>query len=226
MVTFSPPTHPDHVLTLCAGYGSYLSVCSKSAIEWVFQKTRNQRFAVTAQKVVQDLCRRLKLDTFDLQKSGLAPEPDLETAWTVVAAYFDETVEGLHTLVHRPHFETRLKAHFSQPPLPSSEQEDPAWYALRNVIYAFGWRHLSQHASAGGFRYRDGEGWKYFLNVLSVHSQLLYCRAGQMAVEALVAMVRAFHTRIAVPCDLLSPPLYRVCMWTVSAPPRWSICCA
>ncbi|KIW86369.1 hypothetical protein Z517_01765 [Fonsecaea pedrosoi CBS 271.37] len=170
------------------GHGSYLSICSKSAVDWVCQKTGNQRFEMAAQKLVRDLCRMLKLDPCDIRKAALAPEPDPDTAWTIVAAYFDDTVEGLHALVHRPEFEAHLKAHFSQLPLPPAEKEDPAWYALRNVIYAFGWRHLSQHTTSGSFCYTDGDGWKYFLNALSVHSQLLYCRTGLMAVQALVAM--------------------------------------
>lgn len=171
------------------GHGSYLSICSKSAVDWVCQKTGSQSFAATAQKLVYDVCRMLKLDSFDFLSSVPAPEPEPEAAWAYVDAYFTDTVEGLHALIHRPQFEARLKAHFNQP-VPPPPGQDPAWYALRNVIYAFGWRSLSRHTRTSGFRYDDGEGWKYFSNALSVQSQLVYCRTGLMGVQALVTMVR------------------------------------
>lgn len=59
------------------------------------------------------------METFDFQCR--APEPKREAAWAYVKAYFEDTVEGLHGLIHRPHFEARLKAHFNQV-MPTPEQ--------------------------------------------------------------------------------------------------------
>ncbi|KIW33838.1 uncharacterized protein PV07_00657 [Cladophialophora immunda] len=167
------------------GKGSFLSICSKSGIEWVCQKTGSSDFAKTARQFTYETCRRLKLET--IQTRDREPEPAPEDAWRYTQAFFDECAEGMIGLIHRPNFEARLRAQFEQGQ-PSSADQDPAWYALRNVVYATGWRLLSWKHRFRGFRFDEGAGWKYFRNALSVHSELLYCRTSLMAIQALGSM--------------------------------------
>lgn len=163
-----------------------MSICSKSGIEWVFQKTGSLSFGKLATKLTYDICRRLKVENMDFHIREPEPEPD--TAWAYVRAYFNETVEGDVGLIHRPYFEARLKAHFGQAQMQPIEQ-DPAWYALRNIVYAAGSRFLSWKRPFSGFRYDEGPGWKYFTNAFSVYTELHFCRTSLMAVQALAAMV-------------------------------------
>lgn len=67
-------------------------------------------------------------------------------------------------------------------------EEEPAWYALRNAIYASGCR--LQLAKRRTFREVYRTAWGYFENALSVHTELLYFRSSLLAVQALTVMVR------------------------------------
>ena len=65
---------------------------------------------------------------------------------------------------------------------------DPAWYALRNAVYASGCRiELSKYAS---IQEANQSAWGYFENALSVHTEILYFRASIVGVQALTLMVR------------------------------------
>lgn len=68
--------------------------------------------------------------------------------------------------------------------------EDPAWYALRNAIYAAGCRlELSKR---GNFREAYQTAWNFFENALAVHTELLYFHTSLLAVQALTVMVYSF----------------------------------
>jgi hypothetical protein len=91
-------------------------------------------------------------------------------------------------IVCRMSFEARLRAHYQQIPNPSTE-DDPAWYALRNAIFATGCRSSLAKESCGGFRVAHRQSWKYFQNALSVYTELHFTKTGLMAVQALTVMV-------------------------------------
>lgn len=98
-------------------------------------------------------------------------------------AYFDGASDAVFGIVNRSWFENRLQSHLSNP----RAEEDPAWYALRNAIYASGCRlELSKRCT---FREAYQAGWSFFENALSVHTELLYFRTSLLAVEALTVMV-------------------------------------
>lgn len=145
-------------------------------------------FVKTAKRLTYDICRRLKMESFDSRNRE--PEPEPEAAWAYTRAYFNETAEGTFGLVHRPHVEARLRAQFSRGQ-PHPPEQDPAWYALRNTVYAGGWRLLSWKQPFSPFRFDEGKGWKYFKNALSVYSELHFCRTSLLAVQALGAMVES-----------------------------------
>ncbi|OAG42910.1 hypothetical protein AYO21_02861 [Fonsecaea monophora] len=167
------------------GLGSFISICSKPGIDWVCRRTGSTDFEKTARKLASDVCHRLKLE--DLTTIAKEPEPSEADAWAYTRAYFEESVEGSIGLVYRPQFENLLRAHFQQEHTPTVDQ-DPAWYALRYIIYAAGWRVQSWKKSYADYHYARGPGWGYFQNALSVHSKLLYCRTSLMAIQALAAM--------------------------------------
>lgn len=133
-----------------------------------------------------DICRRLKLDQIIYRTQE--PDPDAETAWSYVKTYFDECTETAFGVIQRPNFEARLRSQFKQGQLATADQ-DPAWYALRNIVYAGGCRQLSGKSAFNGFRFDEGLAWKFFSNAFSVYQELLYCRTNLLAVQALVAMV-------------------------------------
>lgn len=85
------------------------------------------------------------------------------------------------------HFETRLRHHFAQRDV---TDDDPAWYALRNTVYASGYRLSSSDMPYSNmFGEIHGQAWRYFEKAFSVHTELLYCDTGLTAVQALTSMV-------------------------------------
>lgn len=85
-------------------------------------------------------------------------------------------------------FRTRLEAHFDNG---IATEEDPAWYAMRNTVYAWGCRlEWSREHIAAQFAEVQSQAWRYFENALSVNTELIYSESGLLAVEALFAMVR------------------------------------
>lgn len=88
-------------------------------------------------------------------------------------------------VVDRGEFETYLRSH-----LEGDEIDDPAWYALRQCVYAGGCRIVLSKDPSNSFSHNQKEAWSYFRNAMSVHTELLYTFTGLMAVRALIAMVR------------------------------------
>ncbi|KAJ2905583.1 hypothetical protein MKZ38_004877 [Zalerion maritima] len=173
------------------GPRSYLSICSKPGIQWVSERTGSSNFHDVATSFTTDTTRWLKVGK-KLSKE-IKPEPDPETAWKYTRAYFEEALDAALGIVHRPWFESRLKAHISSP----SSDEDPSWYALRNIIYASGCRIvLSKHAT---FQEANRSAWEWFENALSVHTEILYFRTSLVGVQALTLMAY-FTENLGNPC--------------------------
>ena len=110
-------------------------------------------------------------------------------------AYFENSFESMFGVVYRPEFEARLRIHFEEP---GSSEDDPAWYALRNTVYAGGCRIVLSKGNHISFTDAENQGWKYFQNALSVHTDLLFAPTGLSAVRALAAMVSVCS------CNLIS----------------------
>jgi hypothetical protein len=150
-------------------------------------KTGVSDFVEVAKTFSRDIARPLKLE----QKISTerAPEPDQETAWRYSQIYFEKTPEAVIDIVDRAAFQSRLRAQFERPGQAANE-DDAAWYALRNVIYAFGCRfELGKASYSSTFIKAQVGGWAFFENAMSRHTELTFCRSGIMAVQALVAMV-------------------------------------
>lgn len=91
-------------------------------------------------------------------------------------------------VIHRSNFEARLNAHLDSGD--NDTETDPAWYALRNTVYAFGARTTTNRDSqTNGWAEAQLHGWKYFQNAFSVHSDLVYSWSSVPAVQAVFCMV-------------------------------------
>lgn len=124
------------------------------------------------------------------------PEPKDDLAWQYTDAYFEHDPDAFYGIIFRPTFEHLLRSF--KKGLMSGPENDVAWYALRNIVYAAGCRMLSVTSSSGCTTSCSelSQSWRYFLNALSVHTELVYCRTSLMAVQALTAMVRLSTFRI------------------------------
>ncbi|KIX06974.1 uncharacterized protein Z518_04950 [Rhinocladiella mackenziei CBS 650.93] len=168
---------PEHY-----GPGCWLSVCSPSGLAWVQQRAGADDFASIAADLTAAWAKQLKLERDE--PTLRSPEPGAELAWRYSHAYFERSVDSLFEVVYRPEFEWHLRGHLEN----TYRNDDPAWYALRNAVYASGCRlyHSANHAAC--FTRIQDEAWRYFSNALSVHSELLLRSPSQRAVRALLAM--------------------------------------
>lgn len=91
-------------------------------------------------------------------------------------------------IVDRPEFENHLRDRFRGDLTMGS---DPAWYALRNCVYASGCRIYRAKDPSVSFGEIQEEAWRYFQNALSVHGEVLLTCTDLLAVRSLLAMVRA-----------------------------------
>lgn len=103
-------------------------------------------------------------------------------------------------IVHRPWFETRLRALHNAP---GDEDEtgddgDPGWYALRNTIYAAGCR--IEMSRSNSLKDCNRDAWGYFENALSVHTEVLYFRTSMVGIQALTLMVSASTKSMCEQC--------------------------
>ncbi|KAJ3545769.1 hypothetical protein NM208_g2356 [Fusarium decemcellulare] len=180
--------HPSATqpLTSNAGPGSFMSFCSKSGVEWVSLKTGVPDFDQLATRLIADVgrCFRCQSRTCLLRE----PEPNEATAWLYTQSYFEDTSDVVLGVVSRSWFQDKLRLHFNSSP-GSGTTDEPAWYALRNTIYAYGARQLlAKQSKPQAFRDAIQLGNRYFQNALSVHSDLLFLSTSRVAVQALAVM--------------------------------------
>ncbi|KAF2812009.1 uncharacterized protein BDZ99DRAFT_560742 [Mytilinidion resinicola] len=162
-----------------------MSICSDSGVKWVSQKIGIPDFNHSASSLATVVSRGLKMQRMNRHPR---PEPDHETAWSYTKAYFEHTVEADIGTINRHAFEARLQAHMGRNEI-SDPDEDPAWYALRNMVYAFGCRFvLCQKISRDAWAEAQNESWRFFENALLVHTELVYFPSNTSAIEALLVM--------------------------------------
>lgn len=109
---------------------------------------------------------------------------------TTSTAFFENCWEARLGLIHRPDFEAQLQAHFvdgSQ----ASTRNDCADVALRNVVFAAGYRSILAKTAKVPFAIARRKAWQgYFQNALSVLTGLLLSPSRLIVVQALALMVR------------------------------------
>ncbi|KAM5380833.1 hypothetical protein ACJZ2D_003357 [Fusarium nematophilum] len=170
---------------------SFLSICSPPGIQWVSEKTCSHTFQDSATMLTKNMSQCSKME---MKLSGeRTPEPSVDLAWKYTRAYFKHAPETAFELVNRAWFESRLESHLSGP----TNNDDPAWFALRNAIYASGAR--IELAKLGKFSEALQTAWYFFLNCLSVQAELLYFQTSLTAIQALIVM-GYFSEGIGNPC--------------------------
>ncbi|TGO62275.1 hypothetical protein BOTNAR_0116g00120 [Botryotinia narcissicola] len=166
------------------GPTSFLSICSIPGITWVSETSGEPSFFETAKALVLNIDSRLKMRRHPRHEA--IAEPDESVAWEWCQAYFDHSFDASLGLVSKEQFEARLRHHFAQKDM---ADDDPAWYALRNTVYASGYRLSSSNMPYSNMSGEiQGQAWRYFEKALDVHTELLYGSTGLMAVQALTAM--------------------------------------
>ncbi|TGO36848.1 hypothetical protein BHYA_0113g00210 [Botrytis hyacinthi] len=166
------------------GPTSFLSICSIPGITWVSETSGEPSFFETAKALVLNIDSRLKMRRNPRHET--IAEPDENVAWEWCKAYFDHSFDASLGLVSKEHFEARLRHHFAQNDV---ADDDPAWYALRNTVYASGYRLSSSNMPYSNISGEiQGQAWRYFEKALDVNNELLYGSTGLMAVQALTAM--------------------------------------
>lgn len=194
----SPPTQettssiapPEHEHWEYHGPGSYLSICSKLGVQWVIDQSGIRDFGDATRSFSREISYVLKLE--QQLSSSRAPQPDEETSWQYTRVFFDEVPEAVFGIVVRRQFEARLRANWRDSRSSTEKDYNSEWYALRNVVWAFGARAVhggSQYAST--FIEASQAGTQYLENALSRLPDLLCGRCSLTAIEALILMVSA-----------------------------------
>ncbi|KAL6243921.1 hypothetical protein RBB50_009355 [Rhinocladiella similis] len=142
-------------------------------------------YVEVAYNLARTWSRRLKMKRFKSLKTQY-PEPDEAAAWTYVTAYFEESYDAVFGTVHRPSFESRLRAHFARPN--SIQSDDASWFALRNTVYAAGCRALLSKNNSASFVAANTKSHQFFMNAMSVFGEMLFGRSGFTALQAIVLM--------------------------------------
>ena len=109
-------------------------------------------------------------------------------------AYFEQTFESAFDIIDRASFESRLTTQLEG----VVPDEDTAWYALRNVVYAFGCRASTfKEREPNTWPEAQSKAWRFFENAFAVHTELVYFRSNVSAVQALLIMVSSskYHQR-------------------------------
>lgn len=100
-----------------------------------------------------------------------------------MTAYFNESLEATYHTLDQSVFQARLMKYYDEPNL----DQDPGWYALRNVVFAIGCKILTFKHHTWMEAQTQAQG--YFDNALSVEADLLHGTPGLVAVQALLLMV-------------------------------------
>jgi hypothetical protein len=107
------------------------------------------------------------------------------------AAFYDNCWEARLGFVSRSDFEAQLQTHFYNE-LPS--RNDPAAYALRNVVFAAGHRSLQMQSGTVSYSIAQESAWQgCFSNALSVLAGLLLSPPRPPVVQALALMASKFY---------------------------------
>ncbi|KAH6962536.1 fungal-specific transcription factor domain-containing protein [Ilyonectria sp. MPI-CAGE-AT-0026] len=165
------------------GTSSIIAICSEAATDWVVQQTGNTCYSDLSASIASMIISQLTLGKGFSSKR--APEPNFETAWMYYEAYFQQA-DSVFRVINRPVFEARLRGTFNKD---ETSVDDPAWYALRNTVYAAGKRQLLNNNPAQlSFSHIQSQCWPYFENAMTVYSEILFSRVEILGVQALIAM--------------------------------------
>lgn len=79
-----------------------------------------------------------------------------------------------------------MRAHYHKK---TPKKDDPAWFALRNVVFALGYRSILAKNPNATFATAQAKAWRFFKNSLSVLTEILLPPSSLTAIQALTLMV-------------------------------------
>lgn len=100
-------------------------------------------------------------------------------------AFYESCWETNLGIMDRTDLEPLLQAHFEN----RISRKEPAWFALRNVIFAAGYRSLLATDPNMPFAVMQAKAGYYFNNALSMFTRLILPPSSLMAIRALMLMV-------------------------------------
>ena len=103
-----------------------------------------------------------------------------------VTAFYQNCWEADLGIIERVDFEAQLESHYRSP----ASKIDPAWFALRNIVLAGGYRSLLAKDHTVSFSTAQAEAGSYYKKALSVFTRLLLPPSNTTAIRALALMVR------------------------------------
>lgn len=164
----------------------FLSIFDENAIDWLTRELGTTDFIFGARKLAAEVGRREKLS--HIVQSQRKSDPDYSTALTWTQAYFKQDSHIVFGIIVESLFYEHLRLHYE-----SGAKDDPAWYAIRNTIFATGCRFtLSEDDSPASYAEACRQAWGFFENALSVHTELIYYQTSFTAIQALLIM--AFYS--------------------------------
>ncbi|KIX06975.1 uncharacterized protein Z518_04951 [Rhinocladiella mackenziei CBS 650.93] len=162
---------------------SWTSICSETGSKWIRSVTGSRDFVATTKRFAQDMVPRSSYDKY-LSASARSPETGEATAWKYVDAFYQNCWEADLGIIDRTDLEAQLKAHYRN----QMPRNDPTWFALRNIVFAGGYRSLLARDPTISFAAAQAKAGHYFHNALSVFTRLLLPPARLMAIRALTLM--------------------------------------
>ncbi|KAH7145530.1 fungal-specific transcription factor domain-containing protein [Dactylonectria estremocensis] len=163
------------------GPTSFLPICVNPGIGWIANKIGNSNYTSSAKSLMSTIGGRLKLSK--RLSRDIVEDPDPNTAWEYVRAYFEESALSTFYLANRQSFEERLLRHIENP---SASQEDSVWFAMRNIVFATGCRALMSKTHS--WTESQSKSGQYFENALRVETDLIHGACRLSATRALLAM--------------------------------------
>ena len=177
-----------------------MSVCSQPGMAWITDKVSLPGVRESILRFAKDMTCRLKTEV-NLSKDRV-PEPSAKTAWRYTTGmlslprvtlnladkgtsivFFEHASEAAMGILEQSWFKTRLQLHFAEP----KRGFDASWYALRNIVFAFGCRIEMAKTASYSDAARVSIG--LFENALSVQTDMLHLHSTLMSVKALILMV-------------------------------------
>ncbi|KAK4893289.1 hypothetical protein LTR27_008412 [Elasticomyces elasticus] len=162
---------------------AWTSICSEAGLKWVLSVTGNRDFFAAAKQFTNDIVQTPAHEATG--SSDRAPTIISESmAWEYTNAFYDDSWEANLGVIDRQDFEMHLQAYHGNQKI----ENESAWFALRNTVFACGYRSLLAKDPSTSFATSQAEAGRYFKNALSVLSAILVPPSSLIAVRALTLM--------------------------------------
>ncbi|KAK5047210.1 hypothetical protein LTR84_006732 [Exophiala bonariae] len=162
---------------------SWRAICSDTGLQWMQRLTGSHDFVRSVRLFKEQLNPMSSEDRY-LTLIPDYTEPEETVAWEYVNAFYENCWEADLGILDRTDLQAHLQAHFDNRGSP----KDPAWFALRNIVFAAGYRSLLATTPAVSFADAQAKAGFYFNNALSMFTRLILPPSTLIAVRALTLM--------------------------------------